>query len=375
VSLAPPSPRLRVVDGGGDAAVEAFDPPRPRRVWPVAVAIIVASALVVSGVAIVAVRRDAPSPAQSAAAPFLHRYLAPDGRVVRHDQGGDTVSEGQAYAMLLTVAAGDRTRFDRTWHWTQRNLERPDGLLSWHWQDGHVVDAMPAADADLDAAWALALAADRFNDADYRQAANHLAGAILSEETASVSGRPLLVAGPWARTSPMYINPGYMATPAMDALSRATGDHIWLSVADQGRRTISALTADDQRLPTDWARVNASGVAWPDMAPNGDAARFGLEAERLVVWQAGSCDAADQQAAQSARALLPAVPAAGDGQGPLAMVAAAAAERAAGHTDQSRSLLDHAAALDARHPTYYGTAWVALGRVLLTTTSLHTCHR
>src|SRR6266571_1756749 len=46
--------------------------------------------------------------ARSSAQAFLDGYIDPDGRVVRRDQGGDTVSEGQSYAMLTAVALGDR---------------------------------------------------------------------------------------------------------------------------------------------------------------------------------------------------------------------------------------------------------------------------
>lgn len=62
---------------------------------------------------------------------FFAGYVDDDGRVVRHDEGGDTVREGQAYAMLLAVAAGDRSRFHRIWSWTKEHLQRPDGLLAW----------------------------------------------------------------------------------------------------------------------------------------------------------------------------------------------------------------------------------------------------
>ena len=86
---------------------------------------------------------------------FLDRYVDDDGRVVRHDQGGDTVSEGQAYAMLLAVAADDRDRFAQVWDWTRAHLQRGDGLLAWRWAGGRVVDDEPATDADLDAARAL----------------------------------------------------------------------------------------------------------------------------------------------------------------------------------------------------------------------------
>ncbi len=42
---------------------------------------------------------------------FLTGYVRENGRVVRTDQGGDTVSEGQAYAMLVAVALGDADNF------------------------------------------------------------------------------------------------------------------------------------------------------------------------------------------------------------------------------------------------------------------------
>lgn len=90
--------------------------------------------------------------ARAAADRFLDRYVDGEGRVVRHDQGGDTVSEGQAYALLLAAALGDRRRFALVWRWTRERLQRPDGLLSFLWRDGKVEDPQAAADADLDAA-------------------------------------------------------------------------------------------------------------------------------------------------------------------------------------------------------------------------------
>jgi endoglucanase len=53
--------------------------------------------------------------ARAASQAFLGAYLDAGGRVVRRDQGGDTVSEGQAYAMLVAAATGDRQRFDLAW--------------------------------------------------------------------------------------------------------------------------------------------------------------------------------------------------------------------------------------------------------------------
>src|SRR3546814_7879618 len=78
----------------------------------------------------------------------LDEYVTAEGRVVRYDQGGDTVSEGQAYAMLLAVGSDDEARFATIWDWTEQNLQRSDWLLAWQWADGGVVDEAPAADAD-----------------------------------------------------------------------------------------------------------------------------------------------------------------------------------------------------------------------------------
>ena len=66
----------------------------------------------------------ATSPRQQAAARFLAKYARPDGRVVRPDLGGDTVSEGQAYGMLLAEVAGDDAAFRRIWGWAPAEAAR-----------------------------------------------------------------------------------------------------------------------------------------------------------------------------------------------------------------------------------------------------------
>src|SRR5439155_5991307 len=106
--------------------------------------------------------------AVASARAFLKRYVTPDGRVSRLDQGGDTVGEGQAYGMLLAAAIGDQKRFDRIWGWTKANLRRKDGLISFLWRDGKVQDPQAASDADVDATRALLVASCRFNRPELR---------------------------------------------------------------------------------------------------------------------------------------------------------------------------------------------------------------
>jgi endoglucanase len=325
----------------------------------------------------------APSPAEAdrlavrAATAFLDGYVDPDGRVVRRDQGGDTVGEGQAYAMLAAAAIGDGARFDRIWGWTQANLRRPDGLLAFHWADGVVKDHQAASDADLDAARALMVAGCRFNRPDLRAAAGRIGGAVLAHETAG----SVLAAGPWATTPGRTVfNPSYLDPRTLIALGHLTGDHRYSAVARAGRRVIGTLA---RPLPPDWATVSSpSGAANTASAASGarGAGRFSWDAPRALVRLATDPGLSGRRiAARAWRVFSGRAPGgivvehrldgqrAGSSRSPVTLVAAAAAARANHYRDSAAMLLDSAAALQRSHPTYYGAAWTALGRLLLTT--------
>ena len=113
--------------------------------------------------------------------------------MIRHDQGGDIVSEGQAYGMLIAELAGDSATTQRIWSWTQQHLQRPDGLLSYHANgDGAVLDPQSASDADTLIAFALL----RYSGADsdsLHAAGKQVAAAVLAHETTNYpTARPSL---------------------------------------------------------------------------------------------------------------------------------------------------------------------------------------
>jgi endoglucanase len=312
-----------------------------------------------------------------------------DGRVVRTEEGGDTVSEGQAYGLLLAAAIEDQQRFDQVWSWTRAHLQRDDGLLAWHWADGAVVSFLAATDADLDAARALALAARRFGDDAYRTAAEEMAEAILRLETTEHDGTPILTAGPWAtQEDPVVLNPSYFSPRAYAELADLTGDSRWDDLMWSSRaRTNEILGAEGVALPPNWA-VLTHGSVTPSSAPaEGDAPAFyGLDAARVPVRYAASCEPEDHAVAARLWPPLSALredrlrshhylggqPSAEEGH-PLNHVAAAAAAQAAGHEDQAAQLLDEAELVHRDAPSYYGAAWVALGRVKLQTDLLGPC--
>jgi cellulose synthase (UDP-forming) len=390
------------------------DPPatRPRRPpvastrvpKPIAATMIAAAVMVPVGLGVIGAKGLASRPtlsvkAHDAAESFLSRYEQADGRISRTDQGGDTVSEGQAYAMLLAVALDDKARFERIWGWTRDNLQQSSGLLAYHWSDGSVNSTEPATDADLDAARALVLAGKLFGSEDYTTAGVRLGQAVLQDETSEVDGVPVLVAGPWARSSTPVVNPSYFSPRAYADLASAHSDSRWDDLAGTSRSIESALTKNGASLPPDWARVDAlvptsGGEASADVQPIGPPAGAassatssgpdsGLDAVRLSIRSAESCIPADRRIAArlwplyrrhpgSVMYSLDGSPIGGQTHA-ASYVAAAAAAKAAGDGEQAKELLDRAQEADSSTPTYYGAAWVALGRVMLTSSALGSC--
>ena len=133
-------------------------------------------------------RRTLPGPATS----------GPMGASSGSIRGATPSARDRRTACCWRPPSATRTASTRIWAWTQNNLQRPDGLISFLWRDGHVVDPQAASDADLDASRALLLGACRFHRPALRQQAVRLGNAIMQVEVASFQGAPVLTAGPWA---------------------------------------------------------------------------------------------------------------------------------------------------------------------------------
>ena len=324
--------------------------------------------------------------AQEAGESFLSGYVEPDGQVTRRDEGGDTVSEGQAYAMLVAAALKDQQHFTRVWAWTKRNLAREDGLLAWRWKDGQVVDDASASDADLDAARALVIAAAAFGEDELKAEGVRLGTAVLDKETVMTRVGRVLVAGSWANHPPYAYNPGYTSPAANALLADATHDERWAEL-DSGTRAVTTALLNSADLPPDWAQIHPDGRidAMPGAAGRADeGVHYGYDATRMPIRFAESCHAAD--VALAAR-LTPALdrsvgdPAVRDLDGaPLlneesvvAAAAKAAALAAAGQTARAASQLLSADHLQQVKPTYYGAAWNALARLMLSEETLGGC--
>lgn len=324
--------------------------------------------------------RPASSSTRTAAARFLDRYVTSDGRVIRHDQGGDIVSEGQAYAMLIAEVAGRPAQARTIWSWTSAHLARSDGLFASHASGaGQVEDPHSATDADTLIAYALL----RYTGPDenaLHEAGRRVADAVLANESVSLpDGTWLPVAGPWAKsTTPPIVDPSYLMPGVFVALAALTGDDRWNGAADAAMALIDELTGSGTRLPPDWANLEHDRLV-PIANPGGGAGvQYGFDAARLPIWFATACSAGARRLAASWwRNLLGSDGRSGpqalglDGAtinpalSPVFLIAGAAAATAAGQDSAARALRGRAATLALQDPSYYGDAWVVLGPALL----------
>ncbi|MBG6184075.1 endoglucanase [Arthrobacter sp. CAN_A214] len=288
--------------------------------------------------------------------------------------------------MLIALGMEDEKQFDSIWSWTEENILSSNGLLAWRWNDGMIVDQGPAADADLDAARALIQAGEHFDRPDLTDDGNLLASKIMDQLSAVVPDGRVLLPGLWATKGPDYIyNPSYASPGAFTILAESTGDPRWEELL-AGSHAVTAVLLTESPLPPDWAQIKADGniTAMPGPEGTGPSARYSYDATRLPIRYAESCNTKDVALAASlaptldrANPLLTTLDLGGTSlesdQNPVAYAARASARAAAGNISASRADLQRADDLDVLYPSYYGSAWAALGRIMLDSTILGGC--
>lgn len=221
---------------------------------------------------------------------YKKNFILPDGRVQRPEHGFDTVSEGQAYAMLFSVFMNDKNTFDLIFGWTEEHLSRNskhgDNLLAWHWKDGGVNDWMAASDADCDYAFALLLASYQWKEKTYCEKAVHVINDILKLETVrGADNRLFLLPGLWGNEKDGYIvqNPSYYSPAAFRMFYEITQDRQWLDLTETGywilgQSGIRLGNVGGCGLSPDWCIVDVQGSILTFEGRSND---YGWEAVRV----------------------------------------------------------------------------------------------
>ena len=216
---------------------------------------------------------------------FARHFLSPEGRVVDAANGGITHSEGQGWAMLFALRAGDRTRFERIADWTRGNLRHAShGLHAWRGTGEGSGDPNNATDGDLFIATALILAGEQWGRTDWRASGLATAQDILRMLPRRAGGRLVLLPGlqGFERAGEVVVNPSYYAFPMLRVLARALPDPLWLDLATDGLALLRDSCFGVHGLPADWVAVSqADGRVTP---AEGWPARFSYDAVRVPLW-------------------------------------------------------------------------------------------
>ncbi len=226
---------------------------------------------------------------------YKRYFIEPDGRVNRPDSG-DTVSEGQAYAMLRAVLTGDKETFDKCYLWTEENLSRKssrgDNLLAWLWDRGAVKDWMPAADADIDYALALVFADSIWEGENpggtdyYGRRARYMLDDILRLLTYRTSSGRLYLS-PWIigqeKKTRYPVNPSYYSPAHFRVFYQFTSDKRWLELVDTMYYILDSISKnfdgkEGRGLIPDWCAVGDNDEFY---VLEGKSSGFGWEAVRV----------------------------------------------------------------------------------------------
>lgn len=245
--------------------------------------------------------QDWPSLWKSYVAGFMDNQV----RIIDHDAGNRTTSEGQAYGLFFALVANDRSHFDGLLHWTEQNLAAGDlakHLPAWLWGPGKenqwgVLDDNSAADADLWMAYTLLEAGQDWNEPRYTKLGMAMARRIAEQEVTQVPGLGTVLApGPtgFQHGDSYRLNASYIPLQLVLRLAVLMPGGPWTKVA----ATTPTLLADSapHGFVSDWTEFKtAAGIqALLDLGS--------YDAIRVYLW-AGMLDKATPQRDDALKAI------------------------------------------------------------------------
>jgi endoglucanase len=223
---------------------------------------------------------------------YKSHFITNEGRVVDTGNNDISHSEGQGYAMLLAVAANDRTMFERLWGWTRANLMvRDDELIAWRWEPRKrpgVADMNNASDGDILVAWALAEAAELWSDLSYRTAGRRIAVEVARKVVLFKTkvGAILLpaVAGFHSDDRPdgPIVNLSYYVFPAFARLPLVAPEVDWAGLTQTGLDLLDMTRTTPEALPPDWMSLKD----WKYAPAQGFPPQFSYNAVRVPLYLA-----------------------------------------------------------------------------------------
>lgn len=202
---------------------------------------------------------------------YKREFISTEGRVMDPARGDITTSEGQSYILQRAVAANDQKTFNRTYAWTKKHLQRRDKLFSWIWGQNkkgkwQVLDRNSAADADVNIAFALILAYERWGEEKYLKEALPIVRSIWRNETRNIGKYKVLMPGfVQARVSKIEINPSYFQPYGFRFFKKYDKWHDWDKIIDSSYYYVMESSAKTKTgLPPNWFLVEKGKIVLED---------------------------------------------------------------------------------------------------------------
>lgn len=223
-------------------------------------------------------------------AQFRQKFVRSNGAVIDNKNKGISHSEGQGYAMLLAVAAGDRAGFAKIWEFARDKLQvRKDGLFAWRYKHRMIIpvsDKNNASDGDILIAWALMEAAEAGFGDDYRNDAKRIINSIKKLVVDHRQFGGVLLPGLYGfrdkRNGKLIVNPSYWVLPAFERLAELDGSPIWTRLLASTGKIWAASSNNRLGLPADWNAISPRGGK---LGPGGKfGMKFSYNAVRLPIY-------------------------------------------------------------------------------------------
>lgn len=217
---------------------------------------------------------------------YKKNFMSKDGRIIDYDKNNITTSEGQSYIMLRSVIMDDKPTFDLTYNWTKNNLQRKDYLFSWLWGENSkgeykILDENSASDADVDIAFALILAYEKWNETKYLQDAKEIIHSIWDNETRRIGSYLVLMPGAnQNKDDKIEINPSYFAPYEFRFFQKYDDMHDWNCLIDSSYYYLNqVMEKTETHLPTNWFLIKNGQI----VLENSEKSDFSYDAVRVFL--------------------------------------------------------------------------------------------
>lgn len=221
---------------------------------------------------------------------YKQKFMSSDGRIIDYDRNDITTSEGQSYMLLRSVIIGDKEIFNLVYQWTKNNLQRDDKLFAWLWgknSNGEykILDENSASDADVDIAFTLILAYEKWGDLKYMEEAIPVINSIWNNETKRINSHLILMPGVEQTSSDkIEINPSYFSPYAFRYFQKYDDTHDWTCLIDSSYYYLDkVMNKTETGLPPNWFLIENEATGGQIVFENSERSDFSYDAIRVFI--------------------------------------------------------------------------------------------